>query len=114
MNAEHTPTPWEQDGAYVVSRLTDIPHVDIADCARPLTSSVALGKANAAFIVKAVNSHDALVAALTEAREQIAEMVEAWDGPSRPGLWRSNSLGTLDRIDRALSETATPIRGETL
>lgn len=58
--AEYTPTPWALDGSWVVGD----GGLTIADCGK---SSSYLRKerlANAAFIVKACNSHEALVKAL--------------------------------------------------
>lgn len=77
------PTPWElveaneHHGAYIVNAYG----ADVCDCyamSNPMAASVRNGgnsfpvpftnaDANAAFIVKAVNNHDALVSALTDA-----------------------------------------------
>ena len=63
----HTPTPWLQDGTYVMGAREDGTVGTLLDCAGSLHADVPLGKANAAFIVKAVNCHDDLVAALKAA-----------------------------------------------
>lgn len=68
---EHTQLPWQQDGSYVFCTTAEGMHKDIADCARPLTASIPEGKANAAFIVKACNAHEELVAALNACLEAV-------------------------------------------
>ncbi|MFK4647174.1 hypothetical protein ABIF96_005748 [Bradyrhizobium ottawaense] len=76
--AEHTPTPWVAEPEYENGNPTYI-HKDghgIADC------SMGYGMeddANAAFIVKAVNNHEALVDRLKEARLQIEYMHSKFD-----------------------------------
>jgi len=58
--SEHTPTPWEVRGGLVVTgpRGGLVARCD-SDAVPPTTA-----RRNAAFIVRAANSHDALVAAL--------------------------------------------------
>lgn len=59
----HTPTPWETDGVYIM-RVGDERMITVANCYHSPRLDIPTAKANAAFIVKAVNSHDALVEAL--------------------------------------------------
>lgn len=68
--SEHTPTPWQtKEGHSVVSILSDTGIRIATTDGTPYYKSVGeLDKANAAFIVKAVNSHDDLVAALQALR----------------------------------------------
>jgi hypothetical protein len=68
---EHTPTPWHVDGLYVTNREPPAVRPSIADCGRSPRIGRAEQVANAAFIVKAVNNHEALVDALECAREYI-------------------------------------------
>lgn len=59
---EHTPTPWRNDQKPDALIVCDAEGGSIADCAPPgpwMGHKTAL--ANAAFIVRACNSHDALV-----------------------------------------------------
>jgi hypothetical protein len=71
--SEHTPTPWmalpDESGheTYVVGPKSDHP---VADCQFGFGSE---DNANAAFIVKAVNNHDALVRALGACCRLIAQ-----------------------------------------
>ena len=66
-DTKHTPTPWAVDGRFGIVA-TEIlndgkPHVrDVATAGAPWRTTED-NVANAAFIVKAANSHDALVAA---------------------------------------------------
>lgn len=75
--AEHTPTPWRTNGATV----EDLHGLAVADAVHeyPNAESRAIGHANAAFIVRAVNSHAALVAALVRAVEALRE-ARRWIG----------------------------------
>jgi hypothetical protein len=93
--AEHTPTPWsvempmDEEFAIVQSGLEAYEWQFIAVC--PVTTPSEGGfprqqaKANAAFIVKAVNSHDALVKALEwYAQDYNYELgCSQWDGGSK-------------------------------
>jgi hypothetical protein len=58
----HTPTPWSQEGLsiFVAGK------VIIATCPTPQKTGVFDCSANAEFIVRAVNSHDALLSALKQ------------------------------------------------
>lgn len=62
----HTPTPWEVgDLDHNGQRIVRGEHIEICTCWHHCVGSIEKEmEANAAFIVKAVNSHDALVAAL--------------------------------------------------
>ena len=71
MNAKHTPTPWsivpQNDGSSIIAKM----HEDASKGFRIVChawlrrDSQAEDQANAAFIVRAVNAHDDLVAALS-------------------------------------------------
>lgn len=70
-NAEHTPTPWTYDGYYIVSPVNG----DVAQTLRNRPN----GHVDAAHIVKCVNAHDELVAALkafTKAEESFREATQ--------------------------------------
>ena len=62
---QHTPTPWSYDGRDIWATNSG----NAVNVARLLTPKLA--EANAAFIVKAVNSHAALVEALKAAQSYI-------------------------------------------
>jgi len=65
-NTKHTPTPWAAGGS-VIEREGET----IAQAFRMTGCPIDQPVVNAAFIVRAVNSHDQLVAALREAIEII-------------------------------------------
>lgn len=84
----HTPTPWAvedpfgpeqysivQDGlaAYDWQFIAHVPVGNLVDGEFPRMQA----EANAAFIVRAVNSHDALVSALEEAREELRYLMHS-------------------------------------
>lgn len=60
----HTPTPWMADGPMVSKAGTLICVADCEDLAKDMPDEEA--EANAAFIVRACNSHDALISVLKE------------------------------------------------
>jgi hypothetical protein len=65
MSTQHTPTPWQVDASkHSVSIVAD--RFCVAQTATAQTGNVAPAEANAAFIVRACNAHDELVAALRE------------------------------------------------
>jgi hypothetical protein len=81
---DHTATPWEFDGncgGYIIQ--------DGDKIAR------AYARADAEFIAKAVNNHDALVSALTELSKMYANTWDRVDG----GLMMMGN--TIDRFERA-------------
>jgi hypothetical protein len=63
MSSTHTPTPWFSDKGAVWDSQDLLRRLLIAEC---IGDSRANAKADAAFIVRAVNVHDDLVAALRE------------------------------------------------
>lgn len=80
--AEHTPTPWsisgrkmkpssEPYGIIITGERSDGFQSSVAFCARHPGIDTSAAEANAAFIIKAVNNHDALVRALTVAAERL-------------------------------------------
>lgn len=60
MTQKHTPTPWGVQGDTYVT----INSLIIAHCKQDGHTTLEEAQANAAFIVRAVNSHDALVRAV--------------------------------------------------
>lgn len=64
--SKHSPLPWSPDMATDYQSIRDQADILVADCALfgPRAPSDIICKANAALIVKAVNSHAALVEAL--------------------------------------------------
>jgi hypothetical protein len=82
--AKHTPTPWTADGFDVECGLTTIctTYPDAHGIEPYGVDNNQIAEANAAHIVRCVNSHAALVAAL----EHIASMddeSDEWDGAAR-------------------------------
>jgi len=94
----HTPTPWELhgDGSLRICR----PHaLDPKGC-RPVAEAEILGQlrpeaeANAAFIVRAVNNHESLVAAL----KANALRAHRWDSGHECNNQRFDDCHTIDCI----------------
>lgn len=87
MTIQHTPTPWV---ATPIGQGTNDFCIHAAGIPWQLAYLAANSQidwpieANAAFIVRAVNSHDDLVAALKEAREYVAERADAEYLPGGP------------------------------
>ena len=67
--AAHTPTPWATEGSFVIHPASGM---TVADCQlhRDTPEEKGEDNANAAFIVRACNSHAALVEALKAIREE--------------------------------------------
>lgn len=100
---QHTPTPWDlytklakphepyslidADGAIVAVILW-----------HPDTMEPEEADANAHFMLRAVNSHEVLVAALKEARE----VIKAWRGPDAWEIYDRHSPEMI-RLNRALA-----------
>jgi hypothetical protein len=83
MMTEHTPTPWEAGGSAIVA---DDYRIRVAEflCSSDEDRNYPNGdqaSANAEFAVRAVNSHDALVAAL----EPFKTALESYDGKQLDG-----------------------------
>lgn len=77
----------------------------IADCEFPDDEDE--GEANAAFIARACNSHEALVKALTELRNEVSGWVGAYETELRQAMGNTNVAVMQDRIanaDAALAE----------
>ena len=125
MATKHTPTPWHVGRKFNGVLIGGHPHaaweiigpspvrMGVAVCILPFEDltddSKAECVANAAFIVKAVNAHDALVAALKAVRD---EFDARYDGaPDSRVLW----MGPLMReIDAALKLAGEPAESEDL
>ena len=58
---DHTPTPWQIDDDLIMTVVDDIPDDIICEKTKERPIRADNWDANAAFIVKAVNNHDALV-----------------------------------------------------
>ncbi len=98
MNTQHTPTPWMQAGVsrYIVK---DLESVSIASTTVPKgrndKEEEALEKlayANAAFIVRAVNSHDELLKALSVLKNSIT------------GVYYLGEEKEIEIIDKAIAK----------
>src|ERR1700735_2276674 len=73
--SEHTPTPWILDGEHLRTIVRGAESTIIAVRHRlPAVTHAA----NAAFIVRAVNAHDDLVAALKETKASLSEYGSAY------------------------------------
>lgn len=75
METKHTPTPWSTSGTKVVDG-----KIVVAQCKFAGVMSHMQAAHNAAFIVRACNAHEELVAALKEARATIHDLVhQKWN-----------------------------------
>jgi len=113
--AEHTPTPWEIGTHNLRGILKDA--AGIADGCDAymiaVTSAHSLlspdeAAANAAFIVKAVNNHEALVAALTLAEDVLSR------APFSTTIWPNgmHPQAGIDRIREALASVVGGVSGD--
>ncbi len=100
MPTEHTPTPWHIGGR---SNIVGADDTLVAPVPRPKGAGAAGRRdANVALILRAVNSHDALVEAVGELLhlvqlrdERIAEL-EGREGPvDVPHPWADNAIAAL-------------------
>lgn len=115
--AEHTPTPWSikrakfpADGQYdygISAVLMDGKPYCIAETFGRCSLNFTLeAEANAAFIIKACNSHDALVKALRECVQDIVFCERVRDPSFNPrslgvGTVLGDAIATLDAADGA-------------
>lgn len=86
MNATHTPTPWYCDNAAGTTIWNAAGHGLVAECPEPaewLGAKKLDRAANAAFIVRACNAHDELVAALKFAKPIVGAVVAASSNETR-------------------------------
>lgn len=83
MNPKHTPTPWKLENSSTVI----VPDGAGGTIAEVYGDDVKEQKANAAFIVKAVNAHDVLVTALRRTEKHVPR--ESFD---RDILWEALKL----------------------
>jgi len=100
--AKNIPTPWK---VYDFGGV-QIGHADTGEAVCSMWGNADEGKANAAFIVRAANSHDKLVEALKAARAQIAfwkATADAADGKANSMLFIEPSSYALAEIDAALA-----------
>ena len=114
--SERSPTPWFVHDFTEVPDFTDPLPVDVTiSCDHPATITVASmdrgmtatleeARANAAFIVHAVNLHDEMVEALREA-EACMSIVEPKD-------YKDEYLRILGVVRSALSKSTPPQEGE--
>lgn len=97
--SKHTPTPWtlwEENEHFVLSGKTTIAEVYSDWGYAPKTKNERIapneeGKANAEFIVRAVNSHEELLKAAKEAEDALAQSISK-DGKTD---WRYTKLWAL-------------------
>lgn len=84
---QHSPLPWYLDGAHVYSPRSETnlrqPPVAICNNTHGLGEAGETDRANAQYIVKAVNNHQALVDALDACAEYILETLDADDPAPR-------------------------------
>lgn len=101
--AEQSPTPWaadpdDREGMSWNIQIVQEGNPNMRVC---FMTSGPEAAPNAAFIVKAVNNHDALVAALTKARARIEYLGAACSNEKH---FVSNERDFLPEIDAALQE----------
>lgn len=92
--SDHTPTPWvlcTKDCISDEARMTTI-----ASCSGSSRISLGEQEANAGFIVRAANAHDALV--------EVAKMVDAWGHGIRHHTAHESSLVKTARAALKLAE----------
>lgn len=100
--AEHTPTPWHTGSTInteLVMGFRDNVEVVISESDPEIDMPLDEASANAAFIVKACNSHDALVKALNGMVEMYADMVNSGDC----GFWDPEKVKEVIAARAALS-----------
>lgn len=102
MNAQHTPTPWHVGDGKAARIIYGQDGYAIADATVYHGRHGGAEEANAAFIVRAVNAHDDLVAALRKARNAISEEVLAAGDEDHPTIARHARI--IDEIDAALAK----------
>lgn len=81
--SKHTPVPWRVSGGFNM-KVRAGESTEIADCAgddAPKTASECA--ANAAFIVRACNAHDDMLAACRSAVVYLHEFLKGWAGKER-------------------------------
>lgn len=93
---EHTPTPWYKDGRAIVTE-PRIPEIEICVCTADSEVNEQESQANAAFIVRACNSHALLVEALKEAWALI-------DGMRKPGINLYVEESLVNKCQQALQK----------
>lgn len=103
--SEHTPLPWEYDGNYEI-----IAQKNAYESICVLNVTPRSG-ANAAFIVKAVNSHAALVEALKFYASAGSWVRDEVDAGGAPAYVPYSEPAMIDRGERALAALA--LTGET-
>lgn len=102
--SEHTPTPWDADGVYVMYHDAEL-SITVAGCAISPRMDSSKAKANAAFIVRAVNAHDDLVAALKVAQSHLRTL--RGDRRNEPNSDQIDRA-VFDAIDAALAKAISP------
>lgn len=90
--AAHTPTPYRVlDGAITCEQVNDYGNFIVVSCDRERTAQ---DDATLAFIVRACNSHDALV----EAAATLDEVWDHWCGGDVPPALQQRILAALGRV----------------
>ncbi len=108
--AEHTPTPWraqrrDKDGVAIIAERRDIPPGGtptnglVAYATRRFSEPKEIWEANAAFIVRACNSHEAMRDALKMARKYVKRSIE---------VHNEGAEMHLEEIDAALALAGEP------
>lgn len=98
---EHSPLPWRGERINGAILLKDAEDHSIAEVWSSFIDSI--DDANAAFIVKAVNNHEKLVAALREVRQMNQYIVELSD-KARVENARQQATQAIKAIDAALAD----------
>ncbi len=118
---DHTPTPWRAYGGGksigIAQRFEDTtPIKDIVDIASCRVDEKEIdGYANASFIVRAVNSHDALVEALEEIEDTLGfhegseEIMPGLSEGAKPVIW-INAQSDSGDFQRMLSKARAALK----
>ena len=111
MSHKHTPTPWELEQDSWISGLHSHRRSIVASCNDDGVIPAEAQAANAAFIVKACNSHDALVKALTLTLSELSSCARQLESMGR--CWRpDSSVAKAQEAARAiLGDVGGPDRG---
>lgn len=86
---DHTPTPWKVEGPFLERSI-----FGEKDLVTRLVGFDKIQSANAAFIVRAVNSHDALIKALKDA----LEVIGSW-GPDGSPEWAQSAEAVIAQAE---------------
>lgn len=113
MKTKHTPTPWsyfKSEGEKVsIEKLNENPKCPVSKIAtlhkgNPYPCGVDYSEANAEYIVKCVNNHEALLEAVKEMRERLEKLSFAANHLPRKYAAEIYELATYGKWDKAIQQ----------